>query len=204
MADFINFEAECEDEHSDQEEFSNCSDIESFTDDTEINDDETYGFQNVQVDINQVLRESQEQAQIRLQNYDEISNLGEGSEDEESEIDEFDKSSKLITEFNESLLPKVEAEQQNEHNNLIRVILYAIRYEKENKTNICDIEDLEKVSSLEQIIEQFNQKKFTFSHDLQEFNNISYQINDILSKHNNFLRIFELKNKYRQFMVKKT
>ena len=42
-----------------------------------------------------------------------------------------------------------------------------------------------------------------FSLDLQEFNRVAYQINNILLEHNYFLRVYEQKNKYRQFLVKK-
>ena len=38
--------------------------------------------------------------------------------------------------------------------------------------------------------------------DLQKFQNIRYEINSILSKYSYFLRVFELKNKYRRFSVK--
>ena len=41
--------------------------------------------------------------------------------------------------------------------------------------------------------------KFEFIIDLQKFQNICYEINSILSKYNHFLRVFELKNKYRWF-----
>ena len=204
MADFIEFEAECEDENNEEEHLSEYSDNDSFIEDSEIIDDENYGFENVQVDIDQVLRERQERAQIRIQNFDEISNLCEDSENEDQEIDEFEKSEKVVKEFHNSLLPKVEIEQESEHNSLINAILYAIRYQIDNKTDICEIDNLKEINILKDLIDQFNQKKIEFSLDLQEFNNISYQINDILGKHNYFLRIFELKNKYKQFMLKKT
>ena len=50
--------------------------------------------------------------------------------------------------------------------------------------------------------EQLEEWKFKFILDLQKFNNICYEINLILSKHNYFLRIFELKDKYRQLSMK--
>ena len=44
--------------------------------------------------------------------------------------------------------------------------------------------------------------KFEFIIDLQKFHNICYEINSVLSKYNYFLRVFELKNKYRRFSMK--
>ena len=52
------------------------------------------------------------------------------------------------------------------------------------------------------LIEQLKERKFKFILDLQKFNHICYEINLILSKHNYFLRIFELKDKYRQLSMK--
>ena len=56
----------------------------------------------------------------------------------EPEIDDFDKSAETVKKFSESLLPKSNLNDQIEHNSFTRAILYAIRYEKENKTDICD------------------------------------------------------------------
>ena len=44
--------------------------------------------------------------------------------------------------------------------------------------------------------------KFEFIIDLQKFENMCYEINCILSKYGYFLRIFELKHKYRRLTVK--
>ena len=55
---------------------------------------------------------------------------------------------------------------------------------------------------LDQILEQFSSQELKFSLDLQEFNRVCYQINEILMEHNYFPRVFEQKNKYRQFLIK--
>ena len=53
------------------------------------------------------------------------------------------------------------------------------------------------------LIEQLDQpEKFQFIVDLQKFNNICYEINSILSKHDYFLKVFELKNKFRYLSMK--
>ena len=38
--------------------------------------------------------------------------------------------------------------------------------------------------------------------DLQKFNNNGYEIHYLLSKYNDFLRVFELKNKFRHLTMK--
>ena len=53
------------------------------------------------------------------------------------------------------------------------------------------------------LIEQLDQpEKFQFIVDLQKFNNICYESNSILSKHDYFLKVFELKNKFRHLSMK--
>ena len=52
------------------------------------------------------------------------------------------------------------------------------------------------------MIKELDEGNFTFILDLQKFNNICYETNLILSKHNYFLRIFELKDKYRHLSMK--
>ena len=62
--------------------------------------------------------------------------------------------------------------------------------------------DFEK-SINKKLIEQLDQpEKFQFIVDLQKFNNICYEINSILSKHDYFLKVFELKNKFRHLSMK--
>ena len=89
------------------------------------------------------------------------------------------------------------------HNTFIRVILYKLRQILENKTDTCDIFALKQNSALNQILEQLSSQDYDFTLDLQEFNLICYEINEILIEHNYFLRVFEQKNKYRQILVKK-
>ena len=53
------------------------------------------------------------------------------------------------------------------------------------------------------LIEQLDQpENLQFIVDLEKFDNICYEINYILSKHNYFLKIFELKNNFRHLSMK--
>ena len=63
-------------------------------------------------------------------------------------------------------------------------------------------ETLFKESIDSNLIEQLEEGKFKFILDLQKFINICHEINLILSKHNYFLRIIELKGKYKQLSMK--
>ena len=58
-----------------------------------------------------------------IQNLHEISNLCESSE-QELEIDDFKNSEEKIKNFTENLLPKANEQEEREHNNFMRTILY--------------------------------------------------------------------------------
>ena len=93
MAEYINFEAEAED--IEQDEVSNRSDNESENSFIDDQDGNFYrGFTNVENDINQVLQDCYNDSLKDIDNFDEISNLCYGSE-EEPKIDDF-KSLKLV------------------------------------------------------------------------------------------------------------
>ena len=67
---------------------------------------------------------------------------------------------------------------------------------------MCNKEEFEKTID-KSIVEELNHpEKFQFITELQKFHNMCYEINTILSKHNYFLRVFELKNKFRRFTMK--
>ena len=124
----------------------------------------------------------------------------ESSEDE-AQIDEFKTSAEKIKCFGGSLLPKTKPNGETKHNNFIRIILYAIRYDKENKTDVCDKNKFKKTID-EKFIQQLYEEKYKFIFNLQKFNNNCCEINCFLSKYNQFLRVFELKNQFRQLTRK--
>ena len=207
MAQFINFEVDVDNEESDNgKEVSDDSDLDSLksfiVDNEEVNDNDVNfyrTFNNVETDIEQTLKEEYERDLEDIENFDEISNLCESSE-EELEIDDFKNAKEKIENFNETLFPKTNNENI-ENNRLITVLLLAIRFDKVGKTNVCNFEEF-KESIDSNLIEQLEEGKFKFILDLQKFNNICYEINLILLKYNYFLRIFEVKDKYRQLSMK--
>ena len=137
-------------------------------------------FNNFETDIEETLKAEYEQGLEDIGNFDEISNLCESSEDE-PEIDNFNSSIKKVNNFNERLLPKSNSHEDN----FIRVILYALRYEKEKKTDICNKNEFEKVTD-EKLIKQLDENKYQFILDLQKFNNNCYEIYSFLSNRNYF------------------
>ena len=124
----------------------------------------------------------------------------ESSEDE-AEIDEFETSAEKVKCFVKNLLPKTKPDEEIEHISFIRIILYAIRYDKEKKTDVCNKSEFKKTID-EKFMEQLDEEKYKFILDLQKFNNNYYKTNCFLSKHNYFLRVFELKNKFRHLTMK--
>ena len=136
MAEFINFEAEHSD-NSEAESESKTSEVNSFiNDESEEREDENYGFANMQVSLEEANRRVREEGMERIQNCDDYSKLCADSDEDESSIFEFERSSIYIENFKKELLQKTD--QKNEHNNFTRVILYRIRNLLESKTDVCD------------------------------------------------------------------
>ena len=115
MAEYINFEAEVEfDSGKDDDSDEISSNFEnSFIDDQEIeNEADFYRFQNIENDIEQVLDDAGKQALVDIDQFDELSNLCDGSDDE-SLIDKFKESEVDLKRFKETLLPRVDDDEQN-------------------------------------------------------------------------------------------
>ena len=108
MTEFIHFEAEIDNVNSsdNDENNDNVSEI-SFIDDSEIDTTANFyrQFENIENDLDQVLSDIQQEALQDIEQFEEISNLNDDSDDE-MEIDDF-KESKIDTEkFHNTLFPK--------------------------------------------------------------------------------------------------
>ena len=207
MAEFIKFEVGVEEDNYEEEEGTEVSDsdldsLSSFIDNEETEDGINFyrNFTNVETDIEQKLQAEHDRGLEEIENFDEIPNLCESSEDE-AEIDELENAAEKVKCFNETLLPKSKPEEETEHNSFIKIILYSLRYDKENKIDICDKNEF-KILIDEKLIDQLDEEKYKFILDLQKFNNNYYEINYLLSKCNYFLRVFELKSKFRYLTMK--
>ena len=202
MADFVHFEAEVSGNDSSESENENDLDeMKSFINDDSESDNENaenFEFVNSEINIDEANKRIEQEALARIADCDDYSNLSYVSEEDESSIFEFADSQTHIDNFKSNLLPK---NATDIHHNFIRVILYKIRQVTENKTDICDDEALKENETVKQLMEKISNEKFKFSLDLQEFNHICYEINEILIKYNFFLRVFEQKN-YRNLLIK--
>ena len=135
MASFIDFEVSVDGEDQDNE-VSDNSDLESLSSfidgnrDEQVNDVNIYqSFDKIETDINKTLQKEYEKGLKEIEDFADISNLSESSE-EELEIDHFNNSEQRVEKFAETLLSETK-ENENEHHSLIKGILYAIRYQKE-------------------------------------------------------------------------
>ena len=136
-------------------------------------------FANVENDI--VLNEAHNEALQDIEQFDEISNLDDGS-DNEIETDQFESCEIDLNKFKETLFPKVEEEKQNIENQFCKAILYALRYEKNGEMSICTKQDFEKVIHKD-LLEQLDKPdELNFIIQLQAFLNLCYEINAILSE----------------------
>ena len=84
----------------------------SFFDDREVgNEADFYRFQNVENDIQQVLVDTEKQALTDIDQFDEMSNLCDGSDDE-SPLDELKEFEVDLRKFEETLFPRVGDDEQ--------------------------------------------------------------------------------------------
>ena len=168
MSEYINFEAEAE--FIKGEEVSSFSDVSEnlFIDDTDQNTDVNFyrGFTNVENDIKQVLQETNEESLKDLDNFDEISNLCYGSE-EDLEIDDFKNSEVDIKKFEDTLFPKVDKENQKVYNQICYTILYASKFDKNKSTDEYNVTEFRNIIDCD-LIEKLLYK-FEFIIDLQKF-----------------------------------
>ena len=140
MSEYINFEAEAE--HIAGDKVINFSDVSenSFIDDTDQDADVNFyrGFTNAENDIKQVLPETYEESLKNLDNFDEISNLCYGSE-EDLEIDDFKNSEVDIKKCEDTLFPQVDKASQKVHDEMSYTILYALKLDKNKSTDECNV-----------------------------------------------------------------
>ena len=134
-----------------------------------------------------------------IDNHNDISNLCETSE-EENEIDDFKIQKRGLISLKKLFFLK--SKENDETNSFVSTIWHTTRFQKEQQTDICNKEDLKEIID-ENLINQLDKEKYKFILDLQKFNNNCYEINCFLLRYNLFLRVFELKSKFRYLTLKK-
>ena len=123
--------------------------------------------------------------------------------EDEIKIDDFKNFELGIKEFNESLFPRVDNENEKVEKKFCKVVLYALRFDKTELKDTCSNEEFEKIIDKDFFEKLSKPEKLKFIIDLQKFHNLCYEINSILSKHNYFLRVFELKSSLSTIKVSK-
>ena len=106
MTDFIHFETTTTDENGTIETENNVeedevSDVDSFIDDNEKDNDVSFyrQFENVDKSIDETLKEEYENSLVDNENFNDFSNFCESSEEELGEVDEFKDSGKRLEKF---------------------------------------------------------------------------------------------------------
>ena len=114
------------DDSKEDDEVSNFSESSFIDDQAAVTDFDFYRqFANVENDIDNILNEARNGALQDIDQFDEISNLHDGSENE-IEIDEFQNSEIDLTKFKETLFPRVDEQQQKIENQFCRALLYPL------------------------------------------------------------------------------
>ena len=195
MADFLLTEAIDDDGAIDEgniRENMTISD-EEFIDDSEINESITdhYGFTNVSKNYTEAVEDS-------FSDFDfdpEPNNYCNENEIRDFEIDNFKDYKSKIENFVKTL---VNPQGLNNVDSFFYAILFAIRYQLSGKVEPCDDEQLKIDIGAEIFGEIYPLKSLMkLNLDILHFENQCLKINQILNKNNLFLRIFELKEKFR-------
>ena len=183
MADFLLTEAIDDDEAIDEGNISENMTIsdEEFIDGSEINESITdhYGFTNVSRNYTEAVKDS-------FSDFDfdqEPNNYCNENEIHDLKIDNFKDYKSKIENFVKTLC---NPQGLNNVDSFFYAILFAIRYRLYGKVEPCDDEQLK----IEKSFMKLNL-------DILHFENQCLKINQILNKNNLFLRIFELKEKFR-------
>ena len=138
--DFVDFEAvAASDNKGSEDEVSDVDSLKSFIDDkTEVKEDRTYyrNFENVTKLVNETLAEEFDESMWEIENFDEISNFSESSE-EEGQIDEFKDVEKRIEKFEETLHSIAADGEEKTVNSLVYAILFELSFDVSEKLDVC-------------------------------------------------------------------
>ena len=145
-------------------------------------------FTNVSISYDDAMRDFENIDDLEARNYFD-------SDEEEQEINEFSNFEAKVKLFKESLINPHGLENPD---SFFYSILYAIRHKLIEKIDFVEEENLKQDVGLALSHDLFKIKSsLRLDLDVLNFENQCFKINTILSKHNMFLRVFELKDKFR-------
>ena len=146
MSEFIDFEVSVEGtnqnlEEEEDNELSDNDSLKSLIDNEKIKSDKTFyhKFENVTASIDDVLKQEYDKSMGDIEKVD-FSDFCEISE-EENHIDEFKDSEKRIKKFKETLFP-VSSDNDVNQKSSFNSIFFVIRYDLEQKTELCNVNEL--------------------------------------------------------------
>ena len=199
MADFIYFEADASDESNDEGESIDIDN--SLVDDSEgheNNDPNFFRFHNQTRDLQEVMREIEKEKEIAAE-YLEANNYLENCEIDDignESYDEFEKFEEKRNLFLSSLLNPVE--NQTKENSFYLTLLYAIHFIKTKKSDLCDESEIEEQIGADLYSKIIEKKgKCILDQNERNFDEMCFDINEILVGQKLFLRVCQLKDKFR-------
>ena len=205
--DFIDFEATVasDNEVGSEDEVSDVDSLKSFIDDkTEIEEDRTcyYKFENAAKSIDETLAEEFDESMHNVESLNEVSNFCESSK-EEGEIYEFKDVEKRIEKFEETLHPSAAGDEEGAINSFVYAILFALTFDVSEKLDVCSDKELEEAIGNYLFLKLFvNRDRFRLEFNNHKFNLQCMEINEILVSSSYFLRVYELKKKFRHLSLK--
>ena len=159
------------------------------------NEPSFFRFHNQTTDTDEGLARIAEEERIAFQNL-EPTNYLEEYEEFENEIDDIFSSLNNKEKFMSTL--KNPVEEQNTENSFFSALIYAINFSINNETENFEYEVLKNKIGAD-LYQKLEQKKqmCVLNLDRADFDNMCFDINEILVEHNLFLRVYERKDKFR-------
>ena len=204
MADFVNFETVHDsniDEIDDKQIISeNVGDVDYIDNDNDFDEnlEYYYAFTNVSRSYEDAMEDSfidfdwsQEANNYCMDDYDPTKNT----------IDEFRNSAKRVEDLKQTLLIP---QGPKNIDSFYYCLLYAIRYQLKNKKNECQNDDELKMDiDNDKLYDALSaiKEKLRLDLDILNFENQCFSVNDMLNRHSLFLRVCELKDKFR-YLIK--
>ena len=116
------------------------------------------------ISVDETLEEGYKKSLVDIENL-ECSNFCETSE-EEGEIDEIKDVEKRVEKFKETLLPLPSDNEYENVNSFVNAIIFATRFDLEEKTNTCSSSDLRQELPIEDnLFFQLNKEKVSLTLD---------------------------------------
>ena len=198
--EFIGFPASVEDNAGSEDEVSDVDFLKSFVGDLDAEDknDRTFyrNFENITRPTDEALREEFDESMREAEQFHEVSNFCESSE-EEGEADVFKDVGKRIKKSEETLHPTVDADNEDGQNSFVCATLYALGFDISEKVDVCTEKELQETIGADLFLKLLeNRDKFKLELDNWKFNLLCMKIIDVLADSSYFLRVYELKKDF--------